>query len=331
MVILYIYIMINIYIIFLIYILLIIILLTNNKNESFTNKNSKKITAELVRQGAGFYSLYFFLLNQYLYCKKYEIDFEIDSSKWLFKSINGWSDYFKDVKLVFNHSNRNEIINLKNSMISNEFIINDYKNAIKETYKYNKKIETDINNIYIKFNLKKGFYDAIFIRLGDKLISESTMIPVNKYIDLVLLKDPECKLIYVQTDDYSCYEECVKYINNNNLNIRVITNCNPNKTGVLVTNLQLNAANPSQQEYVDKLKNVKPVSEYNSSEIYEHVFEMISGIDIVLNSKYCITDYQSNVSRFIKLSHTNPNNVINVLDSDNDIDYNKIICPAYSF
>ncbi len=325
--------MIYIYIILLFYLLLIIYLFIK-KSELFVNEEEnkpKKMIVELVREGAGFYSLMFFFLNQYLYCQKYEIDFEIDSSKWLFKSVNGWTDYFKDVKLIFNHSDRNEIVNKKNSMIVNEFTINDYKKAINEIYKYNEYIELNINNLYKEFNLEKGNYNSIFIRLGDKLISESTKIPIKKYIDLVLLKDPNCKIIYVQTDDYSCYKECVKYVDDNNLNIKMITNCNPNKVGVLVSNLQLTAANPEQQEYVNKLKNVKPVSEYNSSEIYEHVFEMISGIDIVLHSKYCITDYQSNVARFIKLAHQNSNNVINVMDPDNDINYNNYSCPAFSF
>ena len=50
---------------------------------------------------------------------------------------------------------------------------------------------------------------------------------------------------------------------------------------------------------------------------------MISGIDIVINSNVCTTDYQSNVARFIKLKHKNPSNVYNIMDENNDIDYNK--------
>lgn len=301
------------------------------KPEHFSDiEYPKKIICALYRPGAGFYSLYFFLLNQYLYCKKYKIDFEIDSTKWLFKSKNGWSDYFMDVKLSFN-TDRQNIINKNNEMISNEFKISDYKDANKEVYKYNDDIKNKINETYKQLNLEKESYNSIFVRLGDKIIAESNIIPINKYIDTVLLKDPKCKIIYIQTDDYSCFKDCLKYVKDNNLDIKLITLCKKDKKGVVVYYNNNLAINPSQQSYVDKLKDIKPISEYNSEEIYEHTLEMLIGIDIVLYSKYCILDYQSNVSRFIKLAHNNPNNVINVLEPNNDINYNKIVCPAYSF
>jgi hypothetical protein len=111
----------------------------------------------------------------------------------------------------------------------------------------------------------------------------------------------------------------------------MITNCDPNTKGVVVDYLQLNADKSDQQSYVDKLKNVKPLINYNSSEMYDHVYEVISGIDIVLNSKYCVTDYQSNVSRFIKLAHIKSSNVFDVENPNNEIDYTKVVCPALSF
>ena len=322
----------KIYIYILLFCLLISLLILFYNNEKFDNNEEypKKIISELVRPRAGFYSLLFVLLNQYLYCKKNKIDFEIDSSNWLYKSENGWIDYFKDIKLNYNIANRNKIVNKINEPID-EFKLIDYKDAIKELYIYNDKISTNINKLYKIFNLQKQNYNAIFIRWGDKLSSESVKIPINKYIDLVLLKDPECKVIYLQTDDYSCYEECIKYIEDNNLNIKMITNCDPNTKGVVVDYLQLNADKSDQQSYVDKLKNVKPLINYNSSEMYDHVYEVISGIDIVLNSKYCVTDYQSNVSRFIKLAHIKSSNVFDVENPNNEIDYTKVVCPALSF
>jgi hypothetical protein len=66
-------------------------------------------------------------------------------------------------------------------------------------------------------------------------------------------------------------------------------------------------------------------------EIRSHTIELLSGVDIVCKSNICITDYQSNVSRFIKLYHTNSSNVYDVSNPDLDIDYNKIICPTFGF
>jgi len=63
----------------------------------------------------------------------------------------------------------------------------------------------------------------------------------------------------------------------------------------------------------------------NKDEILEHTLNMIIGIDIVLKSKYCVTDYQSNVSRFIKIAHNNFNNVFSIIN-DESIYLNDIKC-----
>jgi len=92
--------------------------------------------------------------------------------------------------------------------------------------------------------------------------------------------------------------------------------------------------NKSNKDYlsknIDKLNQTKAVEDMNNEEIYKHTLDMIVGVDIVANSNICITDYQSNVSRFIKLFHKIPNNVYDV-NSTNDIDYEKKICPSFSF
>jgi hypothetical protein len=75
----------------------------------------------------------------------------------------------------------------------------------------------------------------------------------------------------------------------------------------------------------------KSTEEMNPAEIKEHTLKMIIGIDIVRSSNICVLDYQSNVGRFIKLSHVNPNSVYDVEKKTNYLDYDKIICPAFSF
>lgn len=67
------------------------------------------------------------------------------------------------------------------------------------------------------------------------------------------------------------------------------------------------------------------------TEIYNHTINIIIGIDIVLHSNICITDFQSNVSRFIKLAHLNDSNVFDVLNPKCEIDYNHCLCPAFDF
>ena len=122
-------------------------------------------------------------------------------------------------------------------------------------------------------------------------------------------------------------------------NIDIYTLCDQNSVGVIVGNRQreiLNEAanNGQNKEYlstiIDKLNSSKSVEDMNSEEIYQHTITMIIGIDICRHSNICISDYQSNVSRFIKLAHDNPNNVYDIL-SEKDINYNNKICPAYRF
>ena len=53
--------------------------------------------------------------------------------------------------------------------------------------------------------------------------------------------------------------------------------------------------------------------------------------NILINSNICICDFQSNVSRFVKLAHKNSDNVFDIINPNSDIDYNKKVCPGYSF
>jgi len=74
----------------------------------------------------------------------------------------------------------------------------------------------------------------------------------------------------------------------------------------------------SNKEYLDKIKyNLsKPISEMTPEEKYNHTIELITSVDICINSKYCVCDYKSTVSKFIKLSHKNIMHVFDIGDGD---------------
>jgi hypothetical protein len=78
----------------------------------------------------------------------------------------------------------------------------------------------------------------------------------------------------------------------------------------------------------EKIRNFKTIESLNAGEILNHTMDMLIGIDILLESDACVLDYQSNVSRFIKLTHKN-NAVYDVFDTQINLD--KYVCPAYSF
>jgi hypothetical protein len=288
---------------------------------------------------SGFFSMFFFTINHYIYCKNNNISFKLNTDNWLFKYQKGWEDYFKNIDLNFYNDDNVNYVDCQTILCNPS--IREYKNIIKEVYIYNENTINKINEVKKNFNLIDFNYDSIFIRRGDKLIKESSYINASEYLKILLLKKSNIEKIFLQTDDYNAYLELKEYIYNNNLNIEVITLCKENLKGGLVvfdfhqnTIICNNIVNIENIKYINSNNNLKeatPVNKMNSLEIYEHTMDMIIGVEMVLKSNICITDYSSNVSRFIKLNHNNSNNVFNILDLENDIDYDKYLCPSYSF
>jgi ABC-type metal ion transport system substrate-binding protein len=125
-----------------------------------------------------------------------------------------------------------------------------------------------------------------------------------------------------------------------NMNIEIKTLCDKTQRGTIVANrfkdVDKHMRNKNMEsDYIEKnkeeLMKSKSVDEMNPYEIYNHTITMIAGVDIVCKSNICISDYQSNVGRFIKLFHNKSENVFSVDNPNSDIDYNKKVCPAYSF
>jgi hypothetical protein len=282
---------------------------------------------------AGFYSQLFFLINHYIYCKENKQNFKINSVNWIYRSKEGWTDYFKPIELKYSVSNSdNKTYGHKN--IIDNYSIESYKKAIPEIYVYNQSIKNHIANIKKQLNLIN--YDAIYIRRGDKLVDEIKISQESTYIELLLKKNPNCKTIFLQTDDYTCFINLQKYIKDNRLNIRLVTTCNKNSVGAITNNYYKQNLDHSFEEnshYIssirDKLQKTKCIEDMNSKEKYEHTLELLTGIDICIHSNICICDYSSNVSRFIKLAHNNTNRVFDI--NNTNVDLSKKICPAYSF
>jgi len=289
----------NYIIIILIFIIVFILYFLYKNYDSFDTLNL------VIDKSAGFYSQFFFLLNHYMYCKNNKINFRIISDDWTYTSVKGWEDYFEPTVLTFSDIIEEKQYSVWPNVIS-DYSIKEYEQNIPELYKYNKKTILEIEKIKNKFNLTN--YDFIYIRRGDKISTgEAQYVNEQKYVDLLLNKNPNCKVIFLQTDDYMCYERITYYINELKLNIIVYTNCHENNSGASQGDIQ----------------------SLNSTGIYNHTIELLSAIDISKYSNVCILDYDSNVSRFIKLFHQNPENVYDI--NNKEVDYEKKICPSFSF
>jgi len=279
---------------------------------------------------AGFFSLFFFLLNHYLYAKENNIPFRIKSDKWMFKYKLGWLDYFTS-SLIYDENCQDAQLKFHNQVFKN-YCLDDYITAIKEIYTLNdlmkEKIELKIQELPKK-------YASIFIRRGAKLMSESRLILSNQYLQKLLELDPTVTDVFVQTDDYTAVEEIRHLISSNDLSINVHTLCPPEMRGEFVScylnNYVSNVSYLNNQylQFIKQKTQVKALDHFTPEEMKEHTERMLIGIDICLRSSICILDYQSNVSRFIKLAHPTPDCVHCVIN-DKKLFFDKIYeCPAY--
>jgi hypothetical protein len=293
------------------------------------------IDSEL-NKSAGFYSQFFFLLNHYLYCKENKRNFRINSENWIYKYDNGWTDYFIPTELNYNDE---EYIKKGHPEIVSDYKLSHYQKAINEVYIYNNYTSNEIENKKKELNLIPYEYDSIFIRRGDKLLDESSIIYEEDYLKLLLSINPACNKIFVQTDDYNCFKNLQNIIIKNKYDINLSTLCENSELGTSLTKDIKNRL-INNNTSIDKNKNyinnnnytvTKSTEEMDSDEIKKHTLKMLIGIDIVRSSNVCVLDYQSNVGRFIKLSHSKPDSVHDVESKTNYIDYNKKICPAFSF
>jgi hypothetical protein len=292
-------------------------------------------------KNAGFFSMLHRSLNHYLTAKKQNVNFVLKTTNWLYKSKNGWSDYFKCADIYTNSYTNLPTLNVSHSDVLDKFTINDYKYALHEYYKYNDDTQHKILEVTNLLKLDKN-YDSIFIRRGDKLSNESKFLSTDKYIEILLNKNPYCHTIFLQTDDYNTYIDLQNYNETNQLNLRIITLCPKSRTGIIVNNHEKkNIADKKNthkniennnyiNEIYDNITSSTTVEDMDSTEIYNHVLDMLIGIDIIANSNICLLDYQSNVSRFIKLYHKNSHNVFTIEHPNQDIDYNSIGDIAYS-
>jgi hypothetical protein len=179
---------------------------------------------------SGFFSMLFFVINHYIYCNKNNINFTLNTDNWLFKYEKGWEDYFEKIDINSN-GNDNIITYAKSYKVLDNYRIIDYKEIINKFYIYNLTTYNFILNTKKNLNITDNNYDSIFIRRGDKLIKESVYINAGEYINVLLKKNPNCRTIFLQTDDYNCYLELEEYININNLNIKLLTICDKNSKG----------------------------------------------------------------------------------------------------
>jgi hypothetical protein len=335
------------YIIIILIITLIVVILyrlnNNNINEKFENEQIKTIISQWDNH-TGFYSELLSKLNHYIYCKKNKINFKISHNNWNYTFKDGWTDYFENNELTFNNDEENDNnVKKMNGCCDklDDYKLSEYVEIIPEFYRYNQKTKDFIANKKKELGLEGIEYGALYIRRGDKLVNEIDFITTDKFADKLIEVYPTCKTIFLQTDDYNCFLDLEKYIKDKGLDIKLTTLCPSNNFGAISSKnwenqikdkIQSQESNQN-KDYLEKIKNnlSKPITEMNPDEKYAHTMELISSVDFCINSKYCVCDYKSNVSRFIKLAHKNIENVYDVNLQDKKLFLNIVTPPVFNF
>jgi hypothetical protein len=317
------------------------------------------IISHIETKHAGFFSSFFFMINHYIYAKINKQSFKLITEDWLFKYKKGWEDYFLPIDLCFDFSSmqiiktkpEQDIIIKNHAAILRDVPWKIYRQIIiQDIYRYNSNTQNIINkskNI-LAWNPKE--YATIFIRRGDKLIAEAQFIPAEQYLIYLIELYPECNKVYLQTDDYNVFLELIDFKNKNSrfTHIDIQTFCKEEyKGGMIITkekyeycrneNVQENINTipiVQNQEYIrenlESLQKCKPLEMQPPEYIYEHTLDMLIGIDMIFQGRFCVTDYQSNITRFVKLGHPDIDSVYDIIRRSNIINLYNTICPGWN-
>ncbi len=268
--------------------------LSKMRRKQYGGEKQIIVVYELDSGNAGFFAQFWSLSHAYLYAKNNNYPFFVNSSKWNYKSKDGWHDYFtslneysddgspKDIK-KFAHFERN---------VPDKYKISDYIQAIKEVYILQEGILKEIENHRKQY----GQYNSIYIRRGDKS-TENTIEPVDKILEDTALKNTS-KKIFVQTDDYRVVKEIKEKI--------------PSAEVVSITPEEKLGAHAGEILKVDN--NARKLETEN----------LLISIGIFLGGDECWTDIRSNVGRFHKLSDFNK---VKYYPDNKDININKESTP----
>ena len=274
---------------------------------------------------SGFFSVFHFFFTAYIYCRKNNLPIYIIDDNWMFKNKNGIEDYFIINKNIIKEKEKKveNKLELGHGFIDNnivdkkifEFTVSEYIFYIREFYILNDIVKNKLNT-YIKNIKLPSKYVSIFVRWGDKITSgESKYINPEKYIKFLIEKSKNNN-IFIHSDDHN---EILKYkelLKNKKYNIYYITS-DEDKGGAVV----------GSQYKKDFLKDKLAVDSMNSLQKKNHTEKMLCAIEIIKKSELVVLDFQSNVSRFLKLYCECP--VYDIFGKD--LKMNDIIHPAYGF
>ena len=223
---------------------------------------------------AGFGSVFFFMIQAYIYAKKNGSDFRIKHDGWVYTYDKGWHDYFDsldDYDPAVKYDEVKETSHLRNYDIP-DYTFQEYSDAIQEVVKPNRRIQ-DLAKRTI--NSMNGPYVSIYVRRGDKVEgkhSEMEAADLDKVIASTGIKRGN---VFVMTDDYSAVEEIRRLLPD----CKVSTLTPSDTRGIFHDNMRNNTAEEHRQ----------------------HGEELFTSLEIFRHGTRGWADGRSNMGRLLKL------------------------------
>lgn len=170
---------------------------------------NKKIVVFTLTHGAGFGSVFGYLLEAYIYAKTTSYEFRVKNDNWQYGPEKGWHDFFTTLD-AYNPAEKRDEENYKHaSGTSGNYTVKQYSEAIQEVYKPKKEIIDKAEEFKRRIG---GSYVSLFIRRGDKTSgAEKEMEPADlpTLVKQSGLKDGN---IFVMSDEYAVIEEIKKLL-----------------------------------------------------------------------------------------------------------------------
>lgn len=268
----------------------------------------------------GFFSNYFFFLQAYIHCKLHRQILYYDDTHWLFTANLGLADYFvlDETKIQFHLITESDVQNPEITIMRHNkefgalYPLYLYRDAIKDLFVLKPAIIEKTNRVR---QFLPNTYNAIFARLGDKLIENKEIgkiLGVDMYAEklLQICNDSNNRNIFVHSDDHNFVLDFM-----NEMNVK----------SSIVFNISFITGDAEKGGSFNQI-----VQNMTKSEIYDHTEKMLVAIETMKYADKIVLDYQSNVSRFMTLYY-DKDRICNLFDDAIDERIIQKIPPAFGF
>jgi hypothetical protein len=228
---------------------------------------------------AGFYSMFWFLANAYIYAKEQSIPFFIEHDNWQYTYEKGWHDYFTSLNDwdEAKSSEYSSVRRMKHTQlpgVPQKYSVQRYVDAIKEIFTPTAELQKIADDFRTQLG---GDYTSLYIRRGDKVAEktrEMSLLSIDDILQKTQIQD-DGRTIFLMTDDYTTVEE----LKAKRPSCKVFTMCKESLRG----------------------SDIYKQRAMNRDERKAHATELLASSIVFKGGKTSWSDERSNVGRFLFL------------------------------